>query len=335
MMISRFQLAYRRPCQIALLAVAVVLFGQPSFAQSPVSLTSGSVYASGFTTVLSVVVDSNGNVWTADPDAGELLENGSPVNPDDMLSAPAWLGADGSGNVYVWDYDNNAIYQISSGSSITELVNLADYYNDLQSWQFAVDSSGDVFFAGCDSDDDGYCPTIEEYVAGSGVQTFYTYSTDGGTVSGYVQTVGALAVDSSGNVYNAYNSSDLNNSCGVDEISSDGSSYTTVVDESLTCGNYTGAVGTGATATGVEVTPYSAFLDSSNNLYIVDYNGTLREVPASSADIYNVTKATGSTCPTSGSFDPQLCNFGFLTAGAPYSSGFLVANGEEDVFELN
>ena len=64
------------------LALALLFLSQSSRAQ-----LIGNIYdiQGGLNEPTSVVIDSNGNVWVADSNAGTLTENGVSVNPDDTL----------------------------------------------------------------------------------------------------------------------------------------------------------------------------------------------------------------------------------------------------------
>jgi sugar lactone lactonase YvrE len=239
---------------------------------SPAQLTGGTLYPyeSSLSTPTSVAVDSSGNVWVADSNAGTLLENGSPVNPDDTLQWPYQLAIDGSDNVYVNDEEVGTIYEIS-GNTITDLT------PDLGiSEGIAVGPTGTLYAQAGGA--------IYEYE--SGWTTFYDgYDLDEAGLG--------LAVDSSGNVYVA-------EYCEIQKITP-GLTVTTVAGTG-TCGASTFSDGAAPTDAAMDYGGEQGLqiaFDGSDNLFIADGgNQEVFEVFASDGRIYHVAGdgSSGAAC---------------------------------------
>ena len=163
---------------------------------------------SGFSSPAGVAVDASGDVFVANEGNNTVYEivagsNGNPagvvstsstVNPiGSGFTTPTGVAVDGSGDVFVADPHNNAVYEIvavsgvvSSGSTVNPIGN--GFRSPTGVW---VDGSGDVFVA----DDNNNA--VYEIVAVSGAvsssSTVSTLST-GGSPNG-------VAVDGSGNVF--------------------------------------------------------------------------------------------------------------------------------------
>jgi sugar lactone lactonase YvrE len=79
-----------------------------------------TAFATGFTTPASVVSDVAGDLFIADPGAGEVYEIASgttTLTSVGSFTAPATLALDANGNLYVADSSSNQIYEIANSFS--------------------------------------------------------------------------------------------------------------------------------------------------------------------------------------------------------------------------
>jgi DNA-binding beta-propeller fold protein YncE len=115
---------------------------------------------------------------------------------DGQLFYPWGIAVDGSGNVYVTDYDNHRIQKFTSdGDYITQWGTYGS--GDGQFWGpsgIAVDASGNVYVA------DTYNSRIEVFTS-NGTYLTQWGTLGGGSGNGQFNYVYGVAVDASGNVY--------------------------------------------------------------------------------------------------------------------------------------
>jgi len=140
------------------------------------------------------------------------------------------LAVDGSGNVFVADFGNNAVREIPSSGGYTMVTTLGSGFYHPSG--VAVDGSGNVFVA------DMYNNAVKEILAAGG---YTTINSLGGTFAG----PSGVAVDGGGNVFVA----DSNNNA---------------VKEILAAGGYTtvNTLGSGF------LVPYSVAVDQSGNIFV-------------------------------------------------------------------
>lgn len=256
--------------------------GSPGF-----SGDGGSPAAGQVNRPQAVAVDASGNVYVADTGNNRVREispggaittiagngtegysgdGGSATNAE--LNSPLGLAVDASGNVYIADFNNNAIRKVSNGTIVTVAggggQGFAGDGGPATSAQLngpvsvAVDTGGNLYI----TDSNNYSirlvsPNgIISTIAGNGS---IGYSGDGGpAVNAQLGAPGGLAIDAAGNLYST-------DSQVVRRISGDGTIATIA-------GNGTsGYSGDGGTATGAQFNSPSALaLDSNSNLYVAD-----------------------------------------------------------------
>ncbi|MEO6910543.1 MAG: SMP-30/gluconolactonase/LRE family protein [Edaphobacter sp.] len=213
---------------------------------------------SGFSEPVGVAVDGSGNVFVANHGntAVQEIVAGSNGNPAGVVSSsstvntigsgfsgPTGVAVDGSGNVFVADYYNNAVKQIVAVNGVVSLNSTVNTVGSGFSLPIGitVDASGNVFVA--DSSNDA----VKQIVAVNGVVS--SSSTVNPIGSGFGQPFD-VAVDASGNVFVA----DLGG--GVKEIVAVGG----VVSSSSTVN----PIGSGFGA------PSGVTLGGSGNLFVSD-----------------------------------------------------------------
>ena len=242
----------------------------------------------------AVAVDTSGNVYVADTgnNAIRLVTSGgsvstfagSPGNPGSkdaigtsaLFYQPAGIAINGSGNIFVADYFNNNIRQITSGGAVTTLAGLAGVSGSADAsgsvarfWSpqgVAANSGGTVYVA------DSGNSTIR-VVSPAGVVTTLAGSPSAGVANG-IGSAGRLnnpqniAVDSLTNIYVA----DMQNSV-IRKITPSG----TVSILAGTPGVFGSADGTGAAA--IFSGPHAVAVDNAGNIYVADTgNSTIRKV---------------------------------------------------------
>jgi uncharacterized protein (TIGR03437 family) len=278
-----------------------------------------------------VAVDGSGNLYLADTGyyrirkvaaAGTITTvagngrqyaysgDGGPATSA-QLALPYGAAVDGSGNIYIADWDDNAIHRVAAATGIITTVagnGSGGYSGDggpATSAQLsgpagvAADGSGNIYIA------DEYNNVIRKVAAATGIITTVAgdgtqgYSGDGGPATGAQLGVPlGVAVDGSGNLYIAdslYNR--------IRKVTAATGIITTVA------GGGSAYPGDGGPATSARVFPSGVAVDGSGNLYIAEFYGSV---------IRKVTAATGIITTVAGNGTP-----GYSGDGGPASSAQL------------
>ena len=237
---------------------------------------SGNVYVADYWNHTVRKISTGGVVTTL---AGTAGSSGSAdgTGAAARFNNPAGVAVDGSGTVYVADYNNQTIRQITSGGVVTTLAGTAGsfsyadgtgaaarFYNPSG---VAVDGSGNLFVA-------DYTNQVIRKISSGGVVTTLAgtsgsaSSADGTGAAARFNYPTGVAVDGSGNVYVADNGNHT-----VRKITSAGV-VTTLAGSAASPGT---ADGTGAAARFYN--PAGVAVDGSGNLYVADQsNHTIRKV---------------------------------------------------------
>ena len=216
---------------------------------------------------------------------------------------PQGVAVDGSGNIFVVDFGNNAVREILAASAYTTAKTLAGSYAGPTG--VAIDGGGNVFVA------DGNASSLYEVLASGGYTTVNTL------ISGSVQP-GAVAVDGSGNVFISDSWKDSVQEIvaaggyqtvrtlgsgfnGPRGVAVDGSGNVFVADsgnnavkEILAAGGYTtvNTLGSGF------LNPVGAAVDGRGNVFVADHsNYAVKEILAAGGYTTVNTLATISTYP--------------------------------------
>jgi DNA-binding beta-propeller fold protein YncE len=189
---------------------------------------------------------------------------------------PSGVAVDGSGDVFVADYGNNAVCEIVAASGAVSSSSTVNTVGSGFNFPYgvAVDGSGNVFVA------DGVSSTVYEIVAVKGVVS--STSTVNTVGSGFGYPTG-MAIDGSGNVFVA----DDGNNTVYEIVAVNG-----VVSSSSTVNT----VGSGFSQ------PNGVAVDGSGNVFVGDYgNNAVKEIVASNG---LVTASSTVTTVGSGFFQP-------------------------------
>lgn len=255
----------------------------------------GTNSAARFWQPYGVAVDSSGNVYVADQGndtirkitpaglvttlAGLPGAQGSAdgTNSTARFTAPSGVAVDGSGNVYVADYGNNAIRKITPAGVVTTLAGKAGTKGHVDGTGSAarfnhpsgigVDSSENIYVGDTDND------TIRMITPAGAVTTLAGLALNSGSADGTnsaarFNSPRGVVVESSGNVYVADYYNDT-----IRKITPEGV-VTTLAGLAVLYGN---ADGTGSAAR--FDSPAGVATDASNNVYVADtLNQTIRKI---------------------------------------------------------
>jgi DNA-binding beta-propeller fold protein YncE len=246
------------------------------------------------------------------------------------FSSPFSVAVDGSGNVFVADFNNNVVKEILAAGGYTTVNTLAVANGNFNGpTGVAVDGSGNVFVTDCNNN------AVKEILAAGGYTTVNTLA----VANGNFNSPYGVAVDGSGNVFVAdYGNNAVKeilavggyttvntlavangNFNGPSDVAVDGSGNIFVADgnnnavkEILAAGGYT-TVNTLAVANGNFNDPSGVAVDGSGNVLVADYgNNAVKEIdfadPPSLA--FLTPTPTGSTDSTDGSLVVTVENIG-------------------------
>ncbi len=250
----------------------------------------GTGSAARFSGPYSVAVDSAGNVYVADA-WNDTIRKVTPTGLVTTLaglagnqssadgtgsaarfSGPSGVAVDSAGNVFVADSGNNTIRKVTPDGAVTTLAGLAGYGNSGSAdgtgsaarfycpWGVAVDSTGNVFVA------DNYNNTIRKVTPAGVVTTLAGLAGSSGSAARFNGPSG-VALDSAGNVY----------------VADTGNNTIRKVTPAGVVTTLAGLAGYNASADGTGIaarfnSPCGVAADSSNNLYVADFAGTIRKV---------------------------------------------------------
>jgi len=185
------------------------------------------------------------------------------------FSAPLGLGADGAGNIYVGDYNNNLIRKISPAAVVTTCAGVAGLYGakngsaSVATFELpqgvAVDNSGNIYVA------DSFNNLIRKITPGGTVSTLAGQANVSGSANGTNATFNSptgVAVDNAGNVFVADQGNNL-----IRRITPNGSVSTLA-----------GIAGISGSANGNNATfnaPSGLAFDNSQNLFVADAGNNL------------------------------------------------------------
>ncbi len=272
--------------------------------------------------ISAIAIDSAGNKYLADSTNNVVWEvvaatgnisivagNGTPGFSGDggpatsaQLYFPNGIAVDGSGNIYISDSNNSVVREVVASTGLIKtfagiydqigyLGHIGDggpaalaYLNNPRG--LAFDASGNLYIADFSNNE------VRVVSAATGVITSfagngnYNFSGEGGPASSAgLGQPNALAFDSVGNLYIASYTKGR-----VCKVTAATGILTTVAGN----GNPYGTSGDGGPATAAEIYPYGLAVDSSENLYISNWAGAVREVAANTGII---TKVVGNGYP--------------------------------------
>jgi len=175
------------------------------------------------------------------------------------FSNPSGVAVDGSGNVYVADYNNSAVKEMPAGCTSSSCVTtLGGGFN--HPFGVAVDGSGNVYVADTDNN------AVKEMPAGCASSNCVT------TLGGGFKYPNSVAVDGSGNV----------------SVADSGNNAVKEMPAGCASSSCVTTLGSGFND------PFGVAVDGSGNVYVADtFNGALKEMPAGCASSSCVTTLGG------------------------------------------
>ena len=295
---------------------------------------NGPATSAEFLLALAAGTDAAGNVYIADTNNNRIREvnavtgiittdvgvccgvagafttgasgyNGDGIPSDDAkLTLPYGVATDGAGNLYIADFGNNRIREVSAATGLISTVGgngTGGYTGDngpatsaeLNSPDaIAVDSAGNIYFA------DSYNRVIRKITAATGIittvagdGTFGETGDNGPATSAELKMPTGVAVDAAGDLY----ITDLN-TFNVRKVEAATGIITTVAGGGTGCTGQTDPVGDGCGATSANVGPQNLSVDGAGNLYIADSsNNRVRKVSLNTAPIIFPQTAVNST----------------------------------------
>jgi len=265
-----------KPAALFLLVLPILFGGTAAYASSPVAHFSGVQTAIGIgpSSPAGVAVDSNENVYVADPSDGlvkELLAAGGYATINTLgggFLQPQGLAVDASGNVFVGDFGGGIkeipIGCITGNNNAGCVVTLASSSTFPDAQGLAVDTAGNVYIADPDYG------SVQQLLVSESYAIPHTIGSGFSNIQG-------VAVDASGNIY-------VTNFNGVEEILAVGG-YTTINVLDAGDGGLTGIA-----------------VDANGNVFFTDINLiTAQEIEAvggsipASPTIVSVGAAIGSS----------------------------------------
>jgi serine/threonine-protein kinase len=272
--------------------------------------TNGFNSLATFNKPFGVATDAAGNVYVADAGnnlirmagtagmvstfAGTGIAGSSNVADSVTFNSPLGVTVDGSGNVYVADYENNLIRKVSQAGIVSTLagsgakgaddgLDTAATFNLPEA--VAADGSGNVYVADNGND------LIRKITPAGQVSTFagsgQPGKSDGTGTSASFNSPFGIAVDAAGNVYVADSGNNL-----IRKITPDGAVTTIAGSGSRGANDGTGKAASFNTPAGIAV-------DKSGNIYVADENNNLIRKITSSGSVTTISKAHHSGSITS------------------------------------
>jgi sugar lactone lactonase YvrE len=249
-----------------------------------------------------VVVDSAGNLYFADVannrirkvaagtgiittaagngTAGYTGDGGAATSAE--LNDPQGVALDGAGNLYIADFNNDAIREVAAATGVITTIAGNGAGVPLSGLSgLAFDAAGNLYIA--DSAENVIIKLDAKTKSMSIVAGDLTYNSGysgdyGPATFARLDSPTGVAFDAAGNLYIADN---LNNV--IRKVSASNGVITTVAGNGYGAGTYSGGYsGDGGPATSAELnSPQAVALDSTGNLYIADkFNNVVREVSA-------------------------------------------------------
>ena len=263
--------------------------------------TNGFDSLATFNKPFGVATDAAGNVYVADAGnnlirmgstadmvstfAGTGIAGSSDVADSVTFNSPLGVAVDGSGNVYVADYENNLIRKITQAGIVSTLagsgakgaddgLDTAATFNLPEA--VAVDAAGNVYVADNGND------LIRKITPAGQVSTFagsgQTGKSDGPGTSASFNSPFGIAVDAAGNVYVADSGNNL-----IRKITPDGTVTTIAGSGSRGANDGTGKAASFNTPAGIAV-------DKSGNIYVADENNNLIRKITSAGSVATISK---------------------------------------------
>lgn len=244
---------------------------------------AGNVYVTDAGNNLIRMIGTAGTVSTF---AGTGIAGSSNVADSVTFNSPLGVAVDGSGNVFVADYENNLIRKISQAGVVSTLagsgakgaddgLDTAATFNLPEA--VAVDVSGNVYVADNGND------LIRKITPAGQVSTFagsgQPGKSDGTGIAASFNSPFGIAVDAAGNVYVADSGNNL-----IRKISPSGDVTTIAGSGSKGANDGTGKAANFNTPAGIAV-------DKSGNIYVADENNNLIRKITSAGVVTTISKA--------------------------------------------